>query len=57
MVNKLCFYNHEKLTYDLRNLLYSGVSNMRKMGLKIALFIILNNNLHKGHIQPIVKPM
>ena len=36
MVKELCFY-HNKLNYSLRNALYSGVANMRKMGLKIAL--------------------
>ena len=38
MVKELCFYHNWKLNYDLRNPLYSGVANMRKMGLKIALF-------------------
>ena len=40
MVKDLCFYHDWKLNYDLRNGLYSGVANMRKMGLKIALFSI-----------------
>ena len=40
MVKELCFYHNSKLNYNLRNALYSGVSNMRKMGLKIALFTI-----------------
>ena len=40
MVNKLCFYHNLKLNYDLQNGLYSGVANMRKMGLQIALFTI-----------------
>ena len=40
MVKELCVYHNYKLNYDLRNALYSGVSNMRKMGLKIALFTI-----------------
>ena len=38
MVKELCVYHNYKLNYDLRNGLYSGVSNMRKMGLKIAVF-------------------
>ena len=41
MVEELCFYHNPKLNYNLRNALYSGVANMRKMGLKISLFIIL----------------
>ena len=40
MVKKLCFYHNQKLNYNLRNALYCGVANMRKMGLKLALFII-----------------
>ena len=42
MVKELCFYHNKikKLNYDLPNGLYSGVANMRKMGLKIALFTI-----------------
>ena len=40
MVKELCFYHNKKLNYDLRNALYSGVANMRKIGLKIALFTI-----------------
>ena len=40
MVKELCVYHNYKLNYDLRYALYSGVLNMRKMGLKIALFII-----------------
>ena len=40
MVKELCFYHNSKLNYGLRNALYSGVANMRKMGLKIALFTI-----------------
>ena len=40
MVKDLCFYHSKKLNYNLRNGLYSGVANMRKMGLKIALFSI-----------------
>ena len=40
MVKTLCFYHNSKRNYNLRNALYSGVANMRKMGLKIALFII-----------------
>ena len=42
MVKELCFYHNWNLNYDLRNALYSGVANniMRKMGLKLALFII-----------------
>ena len=38
MVKELCLYHNKKLNYDMRNSLYSGVTNMRKMGLKIALF-------------------
>ena len=37
MVKELCFYHNQKPNYSLRNALYSGVANMRKMGLKIAL--------------------
>ena len=40
MVKELCFCHNWKLNYDLRNMLYSGVANVRKMGLKIALFTI-----------------
>ena len=40
MVKELCVYHNYKLNYDLRNTLYSGVSNMIKMGLKIALFTV-----------------
>ena len=40
MVTELCVYHNYILNYDLRNGLYYGVSNMRKMGLKIALFTI-----------------
>ena len=40
MVKELCVYHNYKLNYDLRNGLYSGVSIMRKIGLKIALFTI-----------------
>ena len=39
-VKELCFYHNYKLNYSLRNGLYSGVANMRKMGLKIALFTV-----------------
>ena len=38
MVKELCLYHNKKLNYDMRNSLYSGVTNMRKMGLKIAIF-------------------
>ena len=41
MMKELCFYHNLKLNYDLWNGLYSGAVNMRKMGLKIALFTIL----------------
>ena len=40
MVKDLCFYHNKKLNYDLPNGLYFGVANMRKMGLKVALFTI-----------------
>ena len=40
IVKKICFYHNQKLNYNLRNALYCGVANMRKMGLKLALFII-----------------
>ena len=40
MVKQLCFYHNKKLNYDLPNGLYFGVANIRKMGLKIALFTI-----------------
>ena len=40
MVKELCFYHNKELNYDLPNGLYFGVVNMRKMGLKIALFTI-----------------
>ena len=40
MVTELCFYHNKRLNYDVRNALYSGVANMRKMSLKIALFSI-----------------
>ena len=46
MVKELCVYHNYKLNYDLRNVLYSGVSNMRKMGLKSALFNHSSVNLH-----------
>ena len=46
MVKELCLYHNKKLNYDMRNSLYSGVTNMRKMGLKIALFFHSNVNLH-----------
>ena len=35
IVKELCVYQNYKLNYDFRNVLYSGVSNMGKMGLKI----------------------
>ena len=41
MEKELCFYHNQKLNYDYQNALNSGVGNMRKMGLKIALFTIL----------------
>ena len=40
MLKELCVYHNYKLNYVLRNALYSGVSNMRKMGLKIVIFTI-----------------
>ena len=40
MIKELCFYHNKKLNYDLRNGLYSGVANMIKLGLKVALFTI-----------------
>ena len=40
MVKTLCLCHNKKLNYDLQNALFSGVANMRKMGLKIALFTI-----------------
>ena len=40
VVQQLCFYHNYKLNYDLRNGLYSGVVNMRKMGLKIVIFTV-----------------
>ena len=40
MVKELFFYHNKKLNNDSPNGLYSGVANMRKMGLKIALFPI-----------------
>ena len=40
MVKELCFHHNKKLNYDLRNRLYSGVVNMRKMGLKIVIFTV-----------------
>ena len=40
MVKELCFYCNYKLNYALRNALYSGIGNMRKVGLKITLFTI-----------------
>ena len=40
MVKELCFYHNLKLNYDLPNMLYYGVANMRKMGLRIVLFSI-----------------
>ena len=40
MVKELCFYYNYKINYDLRNALYSRVVNMRKKGVKIALFTI-----------------
>ena len=40
MVKELCFYHNLKLNYDMPNTLYYGVANMRKMGLRIALFSI-----------------
>ena len=40
VVKELCFYHNQKLNYDLRNGLYSGVVNMRKMGLKIVIFTV-----------------
>ena len=55
MVKELCFYHNSKLNYNLRNALYSGVATMGKMGLKIALFIILD--LMLIYMQPIAKPM
>ena len=48
MVKELCFYHNYKLNYDLQNALYSGVVNMRKMGLQIALLTI--KMLHLAHI-------
>ena len=45
MVEELCVYHNYKLNYDLRNALYSGVSNMRKMGLKLP-FYHLSVDLH-----------
>ena len=41
MVKELFFYHNKKLNFYLLNGLYPGVANMRKMGLKIALFTIL----------------
>ena len=40
MAKELCFYHNWKLNYGLRSALYSGVTNMRKMGLNISLFTI-----------------
>ena len=40
IVKELCFYHNQKLNYSLWNAIYSGVANMRKMGLKIAFFTI-----------------
>ena len=40
MVKELCFYHNLKLNNDLPNTLYYGVANLRKMGLRIALFSI-----------------
>ena len=40
-MKELCFYHNKKLNYDKQNALYSGVANIRKKGLKIALFTIL----------------
>ena len=40
MVKELCFYHNLKLNHSLRNALYSGVANIRKMSLKIAVFTI-----------------
>ena len=44
MVKELCLYHNYKINYDVRNVLYSEVANMTKMGLKIALFTILMLN-------------
>ena len=38
MVKELCVYHNYKLNYDLRSAQYSGVSNIRKVGLKTVLF-------------------
>ena len=40
-VKRLFFYHNEKLNYDKQNALYSGVANIRKKGLKIAILTIL----------------
>ena len=45
MVKELCVYHNKKLNYDKQNALYSGVANMRKMGLKMP-FVYSNVNLH-----------
>ena len=37
IVKKICFYHNYKLNYDKQNALYSGVANMRKMGLQAEL--------------------
>ena len=40
MVKDLCVYHNYKLNYDLQSVRYSGVSNIRKVGLKTVLFTI-----------------
>ena len=46
MMKKLCFYHNQKLNYNLRNALYCGVGNMRKMGSKNCPSYHLNVYLH-----------